>query len=97
MHGLDLVLVFATSKCLNSVSHWQMTLSNPFLSESELELLEGDPIFQSSTLPVFFDISNGIEGSLQRALDNLCEAADEAVRAGSQLLILSDRSDDMVS
>ncbi|BBN01830.1 glutamate synthase (ferredoxin) [Marchantia polymorpha subsp. ruderalis] len=73
----------------------QMTLSNPFLSESELELLEGDPIFQSSTLPVFFDISNGIEGSLQRALDNLCEAADEAVRAGSQLLILSDRSDDM--
>ncbi|KAL2642870.1 hypothetical protein R1flu_010457 [Riccia fluitans] len=73
----------------------QMTLSSPFLSESELELLEGDPIFQASTLPVFFDISSGIDGSLQRALDNLCEAADEAVRAGSQLLILSDRSDDL--
>ncbi|CAM6094651.1 unnamed protein product [Calypogeia fissa] len=73
----------------------QMTLSSPVLSEGELELLEGDPIFKSSTLPIFFDISGGVEGSLQKALSSLCEAADEAVRAGSQLLILSDRCDEL--
>lgn len=73
-----------------------MTLPSPVLSEGELELLEGDPIFKSSTLPIFFDISGGVEGSLQKALNSLCEAADEAVRAGSQLLILSDRSDEPV-
>jgi glutamate synthase (ferredoxin) len=74
----------------------QMTLSTPVLTEGELESLQGDPIFKSSTLPVFFDISGGVEGSLQKALDSLCEAADEAVRAGSQLLILSDKTDELV-
>ncbi|KAI4300880.1 hypothetical protein L6164_034207 [Bauhinia variegata] len=71
----------------------QVTLSSPVLNEEELESLLKDPYFKPQRLPTFFDITKGIDGSLEKALDKLCEAADEAVRNGSQLLILSDRSD----
>uniref|UniRef100_A0A803LSZ8 glutamate synthase (ferredoxin) n=1 Tax=Chenopodium quinoa TaxID=63459 RepID=A0A803LSZ8_CHEQI len=37
----------------------------------------------------------GVEGSLEKRLNRLCEAADEAVRNGSQMLVLSDRSDEL--
>lgn len=47
-------------------------------------------------LPTFFDIRKGLDGSLERMLKRLCEAADEAVRSGSQLLVLSDRSEELV-
>lgn len=56
-----------------------------------------DRSLKPQVLPIFFDIRKGIEGSLERTLYKLCEAADEAVRNGSQLLILSDRSDNLVS
>ncbi|KAL2534964.1 Ferredoxin-dependent glutamate synthase 1 [Abeliophyllum distichum] len=36
-----------------------------------------------------------VDGSLEKTLTKLCEAADEAVRNGSQLLVLSDRSDEL--
>jgi len=75
----------------------QVALTSPILSEGELKSLQATESLQPTTLPTFFDISNGIEGALQRGLDELCEAADNAVRAGSQLLILSDRTDDLVS
>lgn len=74
----------------------QVTLSDPILSEGELSSLQAIDSLKPATLPTFFDVSDGIEGALQRGLDKLCEAADEAVRSGSQLLILSDRTDDMV-
>lgn len=74
----------------------QVTLSDPVLSEGELESLKGMESLKPATLPTFFDVSDGVEGALQRGLDQLCEAADEAVRSGSQLLILSDRTETMV-
>lgn len=67
------------------------------LNEGELESLKMDRSLKPQVLPIFFDIRKGIEGSLERTLYKLCEAADEAVRNGSQLLILSDRSDNLVS
>lgn len=73
----------------------QVTLSDPVLSEGELESLKGMESLKPATLPTFFDVSDGVEGALQRSLDQLCEAADEAVRSGSQLLILSDRTETM--
>ncbi|KFK36969.1 hypothetical protein AALP_AA4G195900 [Arabis alpina] len=71
----------------------QVVLSGPVLNERELEGLLSDPQLKSQVLPTFFDIHRGIEGSLKKALLKLCEAADEAVRNGSQVLVLSDRSD----
>uniref|UniRef100_A0A0D6QXK2 glutamate synthase (ferredoxin) n=1 Tax=Araucaria cunninghamii TaxID=56994 RepID=A0A0D6QXK2_ARACU len=71
----------------------QVTLSSPVLNEGELDLLKKDSHLKPCTLPIFFDISKGLDGSLQKALNRLCEAADEAVRNGSQMLILSDRAD----
>ncbi|KAK9057732.1 hypothetical protein SSX86_022569 [Deinandra increscens subsp. villosa] len=73
----------------------QVTLSSPVLNESELESLFKDPILKSQTIPTFFDIRKGLDGSLEKTLNKICEAADEAVRNGCQLLVLSDRADEL--
>jgi len=66
------------------------------LNENELDILKADHVLKAKTLPTFFNISKGIPGTLQTALDSLCKSADDAVRAGSQLLILSDRTNHLV-
>ncbi|GER25787.1 glutamate synthase [Striga asiatica] len=73
----------------------QVILSNPVLNEGDLESLLKDPYLKPQVLPTFFDIRKGVESSLEKTLYKLCEAADEAVRNGSQLLVLSDRSDEL--
>ncbi|XP_021744590.1 ferredoxin-dependent glutamate synthase, chloroplastic [Chenopodium quinoa] len=73
----------------------QVILSSPVLNEGELEALVNDPLLKAQVLPTFFDIKKGVEGSLEKRLNRLCEAADEAVRNGSQMLVLSDRSDEL--
>ncbi|XP_059668315.1 ferredoxin-dependent glutamate synthase 1, chloroplastic/mitochondrial-like isoform X1 [Cornus florida] len=73
----------------------QVILSSPVLNEGELESLLKDPHLKPQVLRTFFDIRKGVDGSLEKTLNKLCEAADEAVRNGSQLLILSDRSDEL--
>ncbi|XP_042475281.1 ferredoxin-dependent glutamate synthase 1, chloroplastic/mitochondrial-like [Macadamia integrifolia] len=73
----------------------QVILSSPVLNEGELELLIKDPNLKPQVLPTFFDIGQGVEGSIEKTIKKLCEAADEAVRSGSQLLILSDRSEEL--
>uniref|UniRef100_A0A1D1YMH1 glutamate synthase (ferredoxin) n=2 Tax=Anthurium amnicola TaxID=1678845 RepID=A0A1D1YMH1_9ARAE len=73
----------------------QVILSSPVLNEGELEALMKDSLLKPQVLPTFFDIGKGVDGSLEKSLKELCEAADEAVRNGSQLLILSDRSEEI--
>ncbi|XP_058205843.1 ferredoxin-dependent glutamate synthase, chloroplastic-like [Rhododendron vialii] len=73
----------------------QVILPSPVLNEGELDLLLKDPYLKPQVLPTFFDIRKGVEGSLEKTLNKLCEAADEAVRNGSQMLVLSDRSDEL--
>ncbi|OAY40227.1 ferredoxin-dependent glutamate synthase, chloroplastic [Manihot esculenta] len=73
----------------------QVILSSPVLNEGELESLLKNPYLKPQVLPTFFDIRKGIEGTLEKSLVRLCEAADDAVRNGSQLLVLSDRSDEL--
>lgn len=82
------------SNCLLNVD--QVTLSSPVLNEGELESLLKDPYLKAQVLPTFFDIRKGVDGSLEKILNRLCDAADEAVRNGSQLLVLSDRSEELV-
>lgn len=66
------------------------------LNEGELDLLLKDAQLKPQVLPTFFDIHKGVDGSLEKTLCRLCEAADEAVQNGCQLLVLSDRSDELV-
>lgn len=72
-------------------------MPSPVLNEGELESLLKDSHLKPHVLPTFFDVGKGVDGSLKRSLYKLCEAADEAVRNGSQLLVLSDRFDELVS
>lgn len=74
----------------------QVILSSPVLNEGELKSLMNDSNLKPQVLPTFFDIRKGLDGSLETRLKRLCEAADEAVRSGSQLLVLSDRSEELV-
>ncbi|KAL5720219.1 glutamate synthase (ferredoxin) [Ranunculus cassubicifolius] len=73
----------------------QVILSSPVLNEGELESLMKDSRLKPQILRTFFDIRKGVDGSLEKALQKLCDSADEAVRNGSQLLVLSDRSEEM--
>jgi len=70
----------------------QIRLSTPVLSNEELAKIryidrEG---FRSVTLPILFPAAEGGRG-LEKALDELCRAADREIAAGANLLILSDR------
>ncbi|KAL4203660.1 hypothetical protein AMTRI_Chr01g105030 [Amborella trichopoda] len=73
----------------------QVILSSPVLNEGELDSLTKDSKLKPRVLPIFFDIGKGLDGSLEKMLVRICDAADDAVRGGSQLLILSDRSDEL--
>ncbi|MCP9850665.1 glutamate synthase large subunit [Cyanobium sp. Morenito 9A2] len=64
-------------------------LSTPVLNEAELAALSGQGL-PTSTLSTLLPVLAGPEG-LEQAVNDLCEAAVESVRAGNQILILSDR------
>jgi glutamate synthase domain-containing protein 2/glutamate synthase domain-containing protein 1/glutamate synthase domain-containing protein 3 len=65
---------------------------SPILSDAALEKirrLSSEP-FAAATIPIIFSAKAGEKG-LEKALDNLCESAEKAVRGGSTVLVLSDR------
>ncbi len=64
-------------------------LRSPVLNEAELAALQHTP-FPSTKLSILFPIQSGPEG-LATALQDLCLQADQAVRSGTEILILSDR------
>lgn len=94
--------IFLTFQYLSSYIYFSICcigkvfLSSPVLNEGELESLMKYSNLKPKVLPIFFDIRKGLDGSLENMLKQLCEAADEAVRSGSQLLVLSDRSEELV-
>ena len=66
-------------------------LDSPFLFTHQLEALKNLDGRKSATIPTTWSAMSGANG-LRDALDNLCGAAEEAVRDGAEILILSDRS-----
>ncbi len=70
-----------------NVSH--VLLNSPVLSQRKLHQLLALPRFATAYryIDLYFDEDTG----LQQALDRVCRQAEEAVRAGDELLILSDR------
>src|SRR5450432_2460778 len=72
-----------------------LRLAHPLLSNRELEKLRrvSNRDLLATTLPALFRASDG-EAGLKRALDELCQRASLAGKAGYSLLILSDRGVD---
>src|SRR6201997_4722585 len=69
-----------------------LKLAHPLLTNRELEKLRrvSHRDLLATTLPALFRARDG-EAGLKRALDELCQRASLAVKAGYSLLILSDR------
>ena len=72
-----------------------VALKHPVLTSRELEKIRSidTGIFQAKTLQSYFR-ADGKEGSLQRGLERLCRYAEDAVRDGFEVVILTDRAID---
>jgi glutamate synthase domain-containing protein 2/glutamate synthase domain-containing protein 1/glutamate synthase domain-containing protein 3 len=70
----------------------QLVMANPILRDSELEQLRHvrSGVFMSWTIDTTWDAAEGVEG-LGHAIARICAEADDALGAGSNILILSDR------
>ncbi|MBN1217317.1 MAG: glutamate synthase large subunit [Anaerolineae bacterium] len=73
----------------------RIKLSSPFLTDDDLAKLRYVrlPGFKATTLSTLYQVGEGGEG-LALAMKRLCQAADEEIARGSNLLILSDRDID---
>jgi glutamate synthase domain-containing protein 2/glutamate synthase domain-containing protein 1/glutamate synthase domain-containing protein 3 len=73
----------------------QLRLPEPILKNADLEKLRqiDMPGIKSVTLPILFNSAEGKAG-LERALNVLFKAADEAIDGGATILILSDKGVD---
>ena len=73
----------------------QLKLSQPIIDNRELAKIRhietsGAEGFRAQTLPMLFDVNGGRE-ALEQALEDLFQAATDAIEAGVNILILSDR------
>jgi glutamate synthase domain-containing protein 2/glutamate synthase domain-containing protein 1/glutamate synthase domain-containing protein 3 len=73
----------------------QVKIDSPILSNIELEKLRQihTSDFQSRCLSMLFNPADG-EGGLEKAVENLCQQASQAVTEGVSIIILSDRGVD---
>ena len=71
----------------------QLRLKSPVLTDEQLAKIRAldQPGLSSATISTLFNAQNG---SLEPALDALCEAASQAVADGRNIIILSDRGAD---
>ena len=69
-----------------------LRLHRPVLRDAELEAIRqiDKPGFKAQTLSTLFKVADGGAG-LRAALDELCREASQAIAAGANILILSDR------
>ncbi len=76
-------------------SHYRLEVSQPILTDGDLKKIHGIETlvsaFRTDTLDATWPASEGPDG-LAPALDRLCREATEAVLAGRNILILSDRA-----
>jgi glutamate synthase domain-containing protein 2/glutamate synthase domain-containing protein 3 len=68
-------------------------MSEPLLTNADLEKLRqvDHAVFASRTLDATWPVAEGVKG-LHEAMDRLCDEADQALRDGINILILSDRA-----
>ena len=82
----------------NNGSNMRLECKQPILTNRDLERIRtvedtSNGAFRTSTLSMTYAASEG-EAGMEPALQKLCEAAEQAVRAGYNILILSDRKVD---
>ncbi len=72
-----------------------VVLEHPIITSSELEKLRSidTGVFQAKTLQTYFK-ADGQSGSLEAGIERLCRYADDAVKDGFEVIILSDRAID---
>ena len=68
-----------------------LSLPSPILNDGEVEAIRQSG-FGTAELSTLYAVASGPQG-LQKAIQELCQAATAAVRAGQHILILSDRLD----
>jgi glutamate synthase (ferredoxin) len=68
-----------------------LKLESPVINEVELAQIHQSG-FETATLSTLYTLAAG-PGDLAKAVDALCEQADQAVKAGKTILVLSDRVD----
>ena len=66
-----------------------VVMNSPVLSQRKLRQLLGPPMFADSN--AFIELNRPKELSLQQALDAICAEAEQAVRDGKLIIMLSDR------
>jgi glutamate synthase (NADPH) large chain len=76
--------------------HWRLETPQPVLTNQDLERIRhieysAGAAFRTRTLDMVYLATEGAEG-MGPALDRLCEQAEQAVLAGYNILILSDRN-----
>ena len=73
----------------------QIRLKIPILKNEEMAKIKNlaHSGFNSATLPILFEASDGKEG-LEKGMEQLFQAADKAIADGANILILSDRDFD---
>ena len=71
----------------------QLRLKSPVITDEQMAKIRALdlPGFSSVTLSTLFDAKTG---SLEQAVDNLCDAASQAIADGANIIILSDRGVD---
>ncbi len=76
-------------------SHYRLEVSQPILTDGDLQKIHSIetlvPAFRTDTLDATWPAAEGADG-MAPALDRLCREATEAVEAGHNILILSDRA-----
>jgi glutamate synthase (NADPH/NADH) large chain/glutamate synthase (ferredoxin) len=70
----------------------QLVIDNPILRDDELERLRAvdSNVFRARTIDFTWPVSEGVPG-LEAALERICAEADDALGAGVNVLVLSDR------
>jgi len=71
----------------------QLQIPNPILKDKELEALRqvDSSVFKAHTIDITWPVAEGVAG-FDRALERFAREADEALAAGVNILILSDRN-----
>ena len=75
--------------------HMRLEVSQPILTNKDLERIRNiekntDGAFRTCTLDICYPVSWGA-AEMEKAVDDLCDAAEQAVLEGHNILILSDR------
>ena len=79
-------------------NHIRLELKQPILSNGDLEKIRriednSNGAFRAYSLPIVYPIGKGAAG-MAKAIGNICKLAEAAVKAGHNIVILSDRAMD---